>query len=139
MPMRSLNNNPTAQEIFSLTTSFTNIMRNLPFEQLHEISLKEVYQKATAENSDLRKDIRLKTLRHHFGIEQIKKMDLFKSYRIVNDRRMVSTSDERNESGISVLRIQLTIGEWSALVTKETNQEFESGISVLRSQLFCCA
>jgi site-specific recombinase XerD len=50
-------------------------MRNLPFEQLHEITLKEVYQKATAENSDLRKDIRLKTLRHHFGIEQIKKMD----------------------------------------------------------------
>jgi len=114
-------------------------MRNLPFEQLHEITLKEVYQKATAENSDLRKDIRLKTLRHHFGIEQIKKMDLFKSYQIVNDRRMVRTSDERNESGISVLRIQLTIGEWSALVTKETNQEFESGISVLRSQLFCCA
>jgi hypothetical protein len=59
-------------------------VRNLPFEHLHEITLKEVYQKATAENSDLRKDIRLKTLRHHFGIEQIKKMDLFKSYRIVN-------------------------------------------------------
>ena len=73
MPMRSLNNDPTAQEIFSLTTSFTNIMRNLPFEQLHEINLKGVYQKATAENSDLRKDIRLKTLRQHFGIEQIKK------------------------------------------------------------------
>ena len=45
MPMRSLNNDPTAQEIFSLTTSFTNIMRNLPFEQLHEITLKGVYQK----------------------------------------------------------------------------------------------
>jgi hypothetical protein len=102
MPMRSLNNDPTAQEIFSLTTSFTNIMRNLPFEQLHEITLKEVYQKATAENSDLRKDIRLKTLRHHFGIEQIKKMGLFKSYQNVNDRRMVSTSDERNESGIRI-------------------------------------
>jgi hypothetical protein len=65
-------------------------------------------------------------------------MDLFKSYRIVNDRRMVSTSDERNESGISVLRIQLTIGEWSALVTKETNQEFlfcVASFFVVRSQL----
>jgi hypothetical protein len=58
-PMRSLNNDLTAQELFLLTTSFTNIMRNLPFEQLHEMTLKEVYQKATAENSDLRKDIRL--------------------------------------------------------------------------------